>query len=287
MSTTTTQTTQTSSIPLKTAGHHSGPVTAKINFFVPPADGSKPYNYVEKQPEGVLQRNIGIASHEVSITDIRGQEANFSLDKNAFLAVPSNPKSRASKADFSTDASVKETYYPEVERILLDNLPGSPNRVLIFDHTIRRAGTSREPVLQAHIDQTSASAAQRVRHHLPDEADTLLKGRYRLVNVWRPLNGPVESYPLAVADSATVPDSALTGIEHRYPDRTGETAGVHYDEGTRWHYWSGMDNDERLLLQCYDSESKTRVPHTAFKDERAGEGAKPRESIEVRALIFG
>ena len=288
MSTTATQSAQTSSIPFKTTSHHSGPITAKLNFFVPPADGSRPYNYVEKQPEGTPQNNFEVATHDVTISDVRGREQQFSLDKNAFLPISGNEASRASKADFSSDDAVKKTYYPEVEKILLDNLPGS-NRVLIFDHTIRRAqpGANREPVMRVHIDQTLASAAQRVRLHLPEEADTLLQGRYRLVNVWRPLNGTVETSPLAVADSTTVSDDALTGIEHRYPDRTGETAGVEYREGTKWYYWSGMGNEERLLLQCFDSESRSRVPHTAFKDERAGKDAKPRESIEVRALIFG
>ena len=48
-----------------------------------------------------------------------------------------------------------------------------------------------------------------------------------------------------------------------------------------------MDDDERILLQCYDSEKGKRVPHTAFVDPRTeGPGWKGRESIEVRALVF-
>lgn len=237
------------------------------------------------------QSNYGTDTRDVIISDMRGRESSFSLDKHAFQAILSNPKSRAasSTADFSTDDAVSRTYYPEVEQLLLDTLAGA-HRVLIFDHTIRRAqpNAAREPVMRTHIDQTPASAMARVRHHLPaDEADALLRGRYRLINVWRPLNGPVESYPLAVGDSTTLPNEALVSIEHRYPDRTGATAGVKFDAETRWWYWSEMGDDERLLLQCFDSEGGARVPHTAFKDERAGEGAKPRESIEVRALVFG
>lgn len=48
-----------------------------------------------------------------------------------------------------------------------------------------------------------------------------------------------------------------------------------------------MQNDERLLLQCFDSEKKARVPHSAFIDPRTAPGARGRESIEVRALVFG
>lgn len=106
------------------------------------------------------------------------------------------------------------------------------------------------------------------------------------MNVWRPINGTVESFPLAFADSATVKDEDLVGIEHRYPDHVGETAGVRYGEGQRWWYWSGMGNEERLLLLCFDSEKGGRVPHSAFEDVR-GVGRKARESVEVRALVFG
>lgn len=266
-----------------------GPVTSTLSFYQAPVDGSKPFNYVEAPPAGQPKNNFGENLQPVTIKDLRGNESNFTLDNNAFATV-SNIHSE--ERDFTDDSQIKEIYYPEVEKLLLDNLPGS-HRVLLFDHTIRRSSpnASRAPVTRVHIDQTPASAEARVRFHLPDEADELLKGRYRLVNVWRPLNGPVVAHPLAVADSATVRDEDLVGVEHRYPDRTGETAGVAYNPSQKWYYWSGMKNEERLLLKCFDSDEtfgKTgRVPHTAFVDPRTPEGAVGRESIEVRALIFG
>lgn len=259
-----------------------GSVTTKLQFYEAPADGSKPFNYVESPPEGQPQRNYGDTDHPVTIHDIRGQESNFSIDTNAFSTLTTSPSAEKS---FTDDASIKEKYYPEVESLLLKHLPGA-KRILLFDHTIRRATGNRNPVTRVHIDQTQKSATARVHHHLPDKAEELLKGRVRIVNVWRPLNGPVQATPLAFADSTTVKDEDLIGIEHRYPDRTGETAAVQHRE-EKWHYWSGMENDERLLLECYDSEKGGRVPHTAFVDPRSPEGGKQRESIEVRALIFG
>lgn len=270
----------TSSIP-------RGPVTANLSFFSPPTEDSVAYQYVEPQPAGHPRRNFSDANHDVQISDIRGFESNFNLDVNAFKAVSSVPSS--SEIDFDSDDSVKQKYYPEVESLLLKNLPGA-SRVHIFDYTIRRSSPSapRAPVNRVHIDQTPASALARVPLHLPAaEASELLKSRVRIVNVWRPLNGAVESFPLAFADSTSIPAEALVGVELRYPDRTGETAGVKNTDGQRWYYWSGIDGDERLLLQCFDSEKGARVPHTAFVDPRTKEGAKGRESIEVRALVFG
>lgn len=265
-----------------------GPVSALLSFYKAPEDGSKPYNYVEKQENGP-QRNFGELLKEVVIDDLRGQEHKFSLDNNAFETLQDVP---SEEHEFQDDEQIKRVYYPEVEKLILESVPGA-NRVLLFDHTIRRShpGALREPVTRVHIDQTPSSAAQRVRFHLPDEADQLLQGRYRIINIWRPLNGPVMAHPLGVADSATVQDEDLIPTEHRYPDRTGETAQVNYNPGQKWYYWSGMKNEDRLLLKCFDSHEsfgeKGRVPHSAFVDPRTPEGAVGRESIEVRALVFG
>lgn len=64
-------------------------------------------------------------------------------------------------------------------------------RVFIFDHTIRRAAADRRdgttqirgPGKRVHIDQTYRASENRVKHHLPDEADELLKKRFQIINV--------------------------------------------------------------------------------------------------------
>jgi hypothetical protein len=263
-----------------------GPVSAKLSFYKAPEDGAPPHNYVEPLP-GVPQRNWGDEWTEVNLQDLRGQEHKFTLDHNAFDTYQ-NVKSQ--EHDFVDEERIKQVYYPEVEKLLLDNVQGA-QRVLLFDHTIRRPTGNRNPVQRVHIDQTPFSAAERVKLHLPEEADALLRGRYRIINVWRPLNGPVMGSSLAVADSQTVSDEDLIPIEHRYPDRNGQTAAVKYNPGQKWYYWSGMKNEDRLLLKCFDSDETVgqygRVPHTAFVDPRTPEGAVGRESIEVRALVFG
>lgn len=266
-----------------------GPVIASMCFYKPPADGSPPHNYVEPQPEGIPQRNYGEDWQEIRIEDLRGQEQNFTLDNNAFAVLSNVP---SEEHEFKDDERIRKVYYPEVERLLLSELPGA-HKVFLFDHTIRRSDPNahRAPVQRVHIDQTPTSATERVRYHLPEEAEQLLQGRYRIVNVWRPLNGPVMGSPLAVADGASVRDEDLIGVEHRYPDRTGQTAAVRFYPGQKWYYWSGMKNDERLFLKCSDSDESVgqwgRVPHSAFTDPRTPEGAVGRESIEVRALVFG
>jgi len=268
-----------------------GPVKTQLTFFSPPADGTTPFNYVEQPPEGQPQRNFGEDTEDVVIDDIRGHENEYNLDKDAF-EVFQNVSSATTYETFNSDEVVKKIYYPEVEQLVLAKVPGA-HKVILFDHTIRRQSpnSNRQPVNRAHSDQTDKATELRVRLHVedPEEAEKLLKGRYRIINVWRPLNGAVQSSPLAVASAASVKDSDLIAVEHRYPTRTGETMGVIYNPDLKWKYLSGMNNDERLFLKCSDNQPGVgkRCPHSAFTDPRTPEGAKPRESIEVRALVFG
>lgn len=258
-----------------------------MNFFRDPEDGSKPHNYVEKPPAGQPQRNFGATEIKLTVQDIRDRESEFYLDKDAFQAVKGIS---SEEKDFTDDEHIKAVYYPEVVKLLLDNVPGA-HKVTLFDHTVRRSNPDapRAPVTRVHVDQTARSTEWRVKLHDPEEAEELLKGRYRIINVWRPLNGPVQASPLGFASADTTEDHDLVPVEHRYPHRTGETAAVRHNKGQQFYYWSGMQNDERLFLKCYDSKDGVgqRVPHTAFVDPRTPEGARGRESIEVRALVYG
>lgn len=49
-----------------------------------------------------------------------------------------------------------------------------------------------------------------------------------------------------------------------------------------------MEADQAYVFKCYDSDkSGVRfTPHTAFVDPTTPPDAPPRESIEVRALVF-
>ncbi|KAF4965627.1 hypothetical protein FSARC_6614 [Fusarium sarcochroum] len=269
-----------------------GDVVAKLNFFKAPADGSDAENVIV--PRGLPQINYADDSRDVLIRDLRGKESEVTLDRDGVAIVQGVAPS--TERDFVDDDSIRANYYPELEKLLLDVVPGS-HTVIFFDHTIRRANpeSARNPVTRVHIDQTATSVIQRIRKHLPEDAEKLLTGRYRIINVWRSLNaGPVESFPLAFAPSPNVQDEDIAPIHHRYPNGyTGQSAGVKFNAEQKWCYLSGMTGDERLLLQCFDGQGLeaegprgARLAHTAFEDPRSRPGAVKRESIEVRALVF-
>jgi hypothetical protein len=128
-----------------------------------------------------------------------------------------------------------------------------------------------------------------VRDLLPADAAELLRGRVQIINVWRPIRGPLLDSPLAVCDAQSVKPAQLVPSDLIYRDRVGETYSVLHHPDHRWFYFSGMETDEALLLKCYDSQTDGRarfLPHTAFSDPHTPGNAPPRESIELRTLVF-
>jgi hypothetical protein len=144
-------------------------------------------------------------------------------------------------------------------------------------------------VPRVHVDHTAKSGPQRVRDLLPDEAEELLKGRVQVINLWRPIRGPLQDFPLAVCDAGSVSFEDLVPSDLIYPHRVGETYQVLYNPAHRWYYVPEMQVEEALLLKCFDSKTDGRArfaPHSAFSDPTSPSDAAPRESIEVRTLVF-
>jgi hypothetical protein len=168
--------------------------------------------------------------------------------------------------------------------------------VVIFDHTLRsgdegerEAKLVREPVLSAHNDYTEWSGPQRVREFLPDEADALLERRFAIVQVWRAIDQPIDTHPLALADARSVAMDDLLVAERRYPTRVGQTYRLKHNPQHRWFYFPRMRRDEAIVFKVYDSLTDGRArftPHTAFDDPATPPGAPPRQSIEARAFAF-
>jgi hypothetical protein len=68
----------------------------------------------------------------------------------------------------------------------------------------------------------------------------------------------------------------------------GETSRVAYNPTHRWYYFSDMQPDEVLFIRVHDGANDGRARlsfHTSF-DNPLTPDAPPRESIEVRTLVF-
>ncbi|KAJ5155252.1 hypothetical protein N7492_008055 [Penicillium capsulatum] len=273
---------QKPTVPVSDRPHH---VQTTLNFLKENEDGSPPEpNYVNR-PESY---DKPVTTIPATIHDVSGHELDYTLDGNGFQFY----YHESAEKDFLDDEKIKREYYLETEQLLKDATGGS--RVFIFDHTIRRAAKDerassqlRGPVQRVHIDQSYEASKNRVAYHLPDDALELLKGRYQIINVWRPIKTILKD-PLTVADAHSVPDSDLVGVKLIYPDREGETYAVKPDPNIRWYYRYAQTPDLVTLIKCFDSKTDgraRRVPHSAFVNPET-ESEEGRESIEVRALVF-
>lgn len=263
-------------------------ITAAIPYTVP--TGERLVNETFG-PNNIRRRRTGV--HElrtVSIRNGRLHAGELSLDGSGFVLV----EHRTRVKDFFDPEALKAVYYPEVERLIRE-LSGAA-RVVMFDHTLRsgdegerEARLVREPVLSAHNDYTEWSGPQRVRDMLPDEAEALLERRFAIIQVWRAINQPIESNPLAVADARSVAFEDFLLAERRYPNRVGQTYRLMHSPGHRWFYFPRMRRDEALVFKVFDSAKDGRArftPHTSFDDPTSPPDAPARQSIEARALAF-
>ncbi len=265
-------------------------VTAGLNYLAPMKERSVAYTF--EPPPGKPQRNGEVDRRVVAIRDLRPAATHLSLDEQgfAFLRRPSAVK------NFYDDAEVKAVYYPEVEQAMQEATGAA--RVIAFDHNLRSgAQTARkergikEPVKRAHNDFTLASGPRRARDELAARGEdaAALANRFAIVNLWRPIGGPVLESPLAVCDAASIALEDFIPTDLVYRDRVGETYSAAFNPRHRWFYAPRMTADEVLLLKCYDSAEDGRArftAHTAFDDPTSPPDAPPRESIEVRTLIL-
>jgi hypothetical protein len=264
-------------------------VEAVLNYLAPMAE--RPRSYAHEPPPNVPRTTVVNVGFKVPIRDARPMAGAITLDRHGFKLV----KHRSAVRDFYDDEEVKRVYYPEAER-LLEAATGA-SRVLIFDHTTRRRVPSsedqrdgiRQPVSRVHVDHTAKPGPQRVRDLLSGESPHLLQGRVQIINVWRPIKGPLLDAPLAVCDASSVEPEDLVPSDLIYPNRIGEIYSVSYRPSHRWFYFREMRTEEALLLKCFDSKTDGRArfaPHTAFTDPATPADAPPRESIELRSLVF-
>jgi hypothetical protein len=243
------------------------------------------------EPGGRDQRQGGDnETHRVRIHNGRPLASRFEFEREGFRFVDSGTK----VGNFFDEDEIRRVYYRECEA-LIKRVSGA-KRVLVFDHTLRTASDQqresqkiRDIVSRVHNDYTEWSGPQRVRDVMGEEAEVLLRGRFAIIQVWRPINRPVESHPLAICDAQTVRPETLVVNERHYQDRVGQTYAITYDPGQRWYWFPHMRPDEALVFKVYESLRDGRArwtAHTAFADPSAPPHARPRESIEIRTLAF-
>ncbi len=268
-------------------------VRAPLTFIVP--QDSKPYFQSAALTGGQPKVFFETENRMVTIRDMRPLAGSLSLDRQGFEL----HRHETAAGDLYDDAAIEAVYEPEIEALLKD-VTGA-DRVAIFDHTRRSDRTDgaanpdgpRGVANRVHVDYTVASGPVRAADALgAEEVERILAagGRIVQVNVWRPITGPVQRTPLALADAESIKTGELVATDQVFPDRVGEIYQIAHGSEQRWYWAPRMERDEVLLIKGWDSLNDGRAqftPHGAFPLPDQSPDAPARESIETRTyLVF-
>ncbi len=266
-------------------------LTAPLNFIR--RQDTKPVFHSAALTGGEMKIFYNPEAHTVPISDMREIADTLSVDHEGFELLHHT----TAVEDLYDDDAIEKVYYPEIEAFLRRRFGAS--QVVIFDVT-RRAddGTGaqnpdgrRGPATRLHVDYTAKSGPQRAKDILGEEEAARLTAsgaRIIQINVWRPIRGPVERSPLALADASSVTAEELIATDQIFPDRVGEIYNLAHAPSQRWYYAPRMTEDEVLLIKGWDSLDDGRArftPHAAFNFPETREDAPARESIEVRTFV--
>ncbi|OCL06614.1 methyltransferase [Glonium stellatum] len=275
-------------------------VESQMSYLEPWSTSGEPPFVRGITDEEYKPTNFNNLEYSVQIADARPQKDEFQLDTHgfAFHGDDTLPEDVLRAIRSKDNNFVADEYYPIVERLITQKTGAT--RVVIFDHTYRKKDPAlnlkenpngrEQPATVVHVDQSSIGAIRRVHRYTGDEAEKLLQGRVQLINVWRPINGAVEDWPLAVMDYRSLKQSEIhpTNIFKQRYELQGQTVSINHSNNHKWYYLDSQGTNEVTLIKIWDNKGKVAqlCPHCAFPHPQATADSLPRESIEVRCLVF-
>ncbi|KAI4250069.1 MAG: hypothetical protein L6R40_000241 [Gallowayella cf. fulva] len=242
----------------------------------------KPYQLKYAAAEGIPTSNFRLEKQEpIQINSIRGREQDFSFDKNGFAVLKIDEDMPYD--DFSDPEGIRR--YLNIVASSLQKLLGA-DKVQVFQY-VRISSAMRSGEADQFQDATHEEAISTFQKVNGDRATLSPNLRYQVVNVWKPLRGPLRDWPLALCDAESVHADHLAAADGVFETKITENLQVHYDAAHRWYYLEDQEASELLVFRQADSHPAGRlgVPHTSFPNPKAGPNELPRESIEVRTLV--
>ena len=276
-------------VELKPAG---GEVRAPLTFIV--RQDTKPNFKSSALTGGDPEVFFETENRSVTIHDMRALAKDPALDRDGFEL----RRWPTAVDDLYDDAALERVYDGEIEA-LLKHATGA-GRAVVFDRTRRSDAPqgavnpdgARGPADRVHVDYTTVSGPVRAGDALgAGEVERILAagGRIVQINVWRPITGPVERTPLALAAADSIAPGDLIAVDQVFPARTGEIYMLAHAPRQRWYWAPAIERDEVLLIKGWDSLDDGRArftPHGAFRLPGQDETGRTRESIEIRAYVI-
>ncbi|KAI4908870.1 hypothetical protein J4E90_008607 [Alternaria incomplexa] len=222
-------------------------------LYIEPWQGKKEAPYYRTNPDpGFETKNYDWIPYKVDVQDCRSCRDDFTLDDHAFTfvddAAGAAPELLQAIRDINVDKIEKE-YYPAVEA-LVKRKTGA-DKVIIFNHSIRK----RDPA-EGFFGSPGKQQPGRTAPHRNNAVSSQLIS-FPLYSVWRPINGPVQDWPLATMDGKSLREENLhaTDLWKNRWEELGSTYNISHGEGQKWYYLGEQRTDEALLIKIYDSKA--------------------------------
>lgn len=111
-----------------------------------------------------------------------------------------------------------------------------------------------------------------------------------MLSVWKPLNGPVRDWPLALCDISSIDASKdLEETDFVYQNHVEEDSQMYHRSHHKWYYQNEMTPSQAYVFRQHEANSALQalgVPHTSFECSYSSENETLRESIEVQTLMW-
>ncbi|KAI0183517.1 hypothetical protein EV127DRAFT_19631 [Xylaria flabelliformis] len=271
---------------------------------LPLYEQTKPYVMnlpLSKIPAGQRTNQVCQSYPNISVKDIRTTNKPPTLDGNGFCLSQSIPLFLRYE-DFEDVVKFKNVYCENVKTALL-NLTGAESAHVVHQAIRRRHASfpeeprgSREaitdqPVQGVHCDYTPRRVYQCLREVFGiNKANEIWnERRVQIMQVWRPLRGPVVDWPLGVCDSTSVDSNHdLVATDNVWSYTVAESYNVFYNSRHSWYYVSNQTSEDVLLFKGFDNAKgvSTFCPHAAFELNTGSEVKEMRESVECAILLI-
>ncbi|PVH81943.1 hypothetical protein DL98DRAFT_621493 [Cadophora sp. DSE1049] len=221
----------------------------------------KLYQALMEVPKGVTHSNLVFENGpEELIKDVRGRESLFNLDDNGFTF---KKHQFVTQALFTKD-KIESVYLQEVHDLIKNEIPGADEMFVFNWQLMRNVRTADEaktdkkdgdqiylddsmewikPVNHVHVgdllDQTPGATEKRIRYHMGDKAEKLLRCRYRIFN------------------GVKIQD--CVGVDHIWRRYVGESNYPLYSPGYNCYFLSGQTKDEVIIFKTHDSSKAAKA----------------------------
>ncbi|KAI1144799.1 putative CmcJ-like methyltransferase [Nemania diffusa] len=234
----------------------------------------KPYSaeFEVEDDDGARKSNYVIIEKSLEVQPIERWH-KFDLDTNGFCTITAETSLSATDA-LNEPESVETDYLAQLKVILAQHFP-EYSRLEAFEFVVRQRDerfpsnqlaiiTHEQPACLTHSDYSTYGARLQIESSFPRQERFFEGKEFDMINVWRPLIGPNDDWPLAVCDYTTIDvENDIISADRLHHNRVCENQLLFANEKHRWYYVKNQQPHNLLVFRNTDSsgqrasESKT------------------------------